>query len=56
MPGVIWFGTVAVDFPALAGRGGDRAATEIADGGKLAEQVGSSGLQLRQSVGHSSPS
>jgi hypothetical protein len=45
---VISFRAVAVGLAALAGSGGDGAARKIADGGKLAKQIGSSVLQVRQ--------
>jgi hypothetical protein len=49
---IIAFGAMTVGFTALPRSGSDRASPEIADGGKLAEQVGSFGLPLRQRVSH----
>src|SRR3984957_17517812 len=42
------FRAMAVGFTALARSTADRAAAKVAEGGQLAEQVGSFGLQLRQ--------
>jgi hypothetical protein len=44
---IVGSGAVATQFAALAGCGGDRAAAEIARRNKLAEPVGSLGVQLR---------
>jgi hypothetical protein len=52
MAGVAPFGAVAVGFTAFAGSGGDRAATQIANGGKLAEQIAFLSLQLGQRIVH----
>jgi len=52
MAGVASFGAVAVGFTAFAGSGGDRPATEITNGGKLAEQIAFLGFQLRQRIVH----
>ena len=48
MSRVAAFSTVTVGFTALAGSGRDGPATEIADGGQLAEQIAFLGFQLRQ--------
>jgi hypothetical protein len=48
MAWVIPLRAMTIGFAALAGSGRNRAAAEIADSGKLAEQVRSLGLQLRQ--------
>jgi hypothetical protein len=53
---IVAFGTVASDFAALAGCSGDGTSPEIAESRKLAEQVGSFGLQMRQGIGHSGAS
>jgi len=47
MAGVAAFGAVAIGLTAFAGSGGDGPATEITDGGKLAEQIAFLGFQLR---------
>jgi hypothetical protein len=49
---IVAFGAMASRFPAPAGRVGNRASTEIGESGKLAEQVSSLGLQLKQGAGH----
>jgi hypothetical protein len=50
---IVAFGTMASDFAALTGCGGEGTSSEIAESRKLTEQIGSLGLQLRQGVGHS---
>jgi hypothetical protein len=50
--GIIVFGAMAAGFTAFSRRGRDRASAEIAEGGKMAEQLSPFGLQLRQRVGH----
>src|SRR5215831_9287313 len=56
MAGVAAFGAVTVGFTALAGSSRDGPATEITDGGKLAEQIVFLGFQMRQRIVHSGAS